>query len=118
MVGKSTVYRYKAGPDALMLDNPRHEHQYGQPLVPGTILARRSVFESIKYPVFPGGEERQLLDACRERGIKLYAADRFNFVSRQDPDKQESGVELPEHSAERETVTVAFTQDYLDHADV
>jgi spore maturation protein CgeB len=82
IVGKRSYFAYLEERDCLALRFAGSEHAY-TPLVSGaTIVARRDLFHDIPFPEdVERGVDTQFQKRCAERGVTMYATDRFNFVA-------------------------------------
>jgi ubiquinone/menaquinone biosynthesis C-methylase UbiE/spore maturation protein CgeB len=81
VVGKWACYTYLSHHDVLMLRFPRHEHRYANLLQGGTLTFDRELAKEIPFDPLPRGVDTAFLRNCRDRGVRAYSADRFNFVS-------------------------------------
>jgi hypothetical protein len=59
---------------------PGHEHRYTELVGGGTIIAKRSVFEAVRFADRSVGEDTEFLRECGALGFRTYSTDRFNFV--------------------------------------
>jgi hypothetical protein len=89
IVGKFACYTYLGARNVMALRFPEAEHRYNDLVQGGTITFRRSVLEKVTFPDLPRAVDTGFLRAAGEAGIKVYSADRFNFVSVREPDTAE-----------------------------
>lgn len=116
VVGKRAHYVYFSARNVTLLCFASHEHRYGDLVQGGTMLIERSVAEQIRFDNVPQGADTDFLQRCNVADIRVYAADRFNFVSIRN-----------DHSAHRWTIadeellvdsTVQFYAPPFDHVSV
>jgi hypothetical protein len=81
VVGKWACYTYLAKRNCLMLRFPRFEHRYVNLVQGGTMTFTREVADELPFADLPRAVDTTFLRACKERKIRVYASDRFNFVS-------------------------------------
>lgn len=79
IVGKRAYYAYLAGPDCLLLRFGGQEHRYVDFVSGSALVIDRSVTQQIRFPDLQRGEDTQFLRSCQEAGVRIYAADRFNY---------------------------------------
>lgn len=80
VVGKKTYYAYLEGRNILALRFPGEENRYVYFLAGSAMLARRTVFEQVRFADCTLGVDTDFLKQCVNKGIKLYSADRFNYL--------------------------------------
>ena len=81
IVGKWAHYVHLTGTDATALRFPGSEHTYTSLVQGGTILSRRQVVRDLRFADLPRAVDTDLLRRARAAGVRIYSADRFNFVS-------------------------------------
>lgn len=81
IVGKATRYAYFDSSGVLAIEHPGREHQFARDLPGSAMILKRELLEKM------GGDsagswcdDAQLLQRYRELGLRMYSADRFNFV--------------------------------------
>ncbi|MDQ1519194.1 MAG: hypothetical protein QOI55_267 [Actinomycetota bacterium] len=80
IVGKTTYYAYLEAANATVLRDPGREFSYVNHLAGGTIVADRMHLAGIRFASLPRGTDTQFLRDCREAGLRLFSADRFNYL--------------------------------------
>jgi hypothetical protein len=80
IVGKTSYYVYMEAANATMLCEPGREFSYVNHVSGATIVADRSQLGGIRFAALPRGTDSQFLRECREAGLRLFSADRFNFL--------------------------------------
>jgi GT2 family glycosyltransferase len=80
LVGKGAHYAYFEGRNTTMLRLPGLEHRYSFLVQGGTFLGTAGMFRSYGFPDLTRGEDTHLVRRLKEDGVKIYSADRFNFV--------------------------------------
>ncbi len=81
VVGKWAHYAHLTASGATLLRFPDAEHRYVKLVQGGTLVLPRDVARSEKFEDLPRRVDTTFLDKVRAAGGKVYAADRFNFVS-------------------------------------
>lgn len=80
VVGKKAHYVQLRELGVIVLENPEMEHQFTELVAGPTILARRNVFEQVRFPELNIGEDSTFLRAVTAAGGVIYSSDRFQFL--------------------------------------
>ncbi|MFI0423126.1 glycosyltransferase [Spongiactinospora sp. 9N601] len=80
LVGKGAHYTYFEGLNTTMLRLPGLEHRYAHLVQGGTFLGRAEMFRAYPFEDVTRGEDTRMVRALKADGVKIYSADRFNFV--------------------------------------
>lgn len=80
VVGKQASYLYIENTEELIFRKKWREHMWSDLVLGATIVAERSVFESTKFKEVTHGEDTAFLNAVLEKGGRIYASDRFNYI--------------------------------------
>ncbi|MFI7228693.1 glycosyltransferase [Nonomuraea angiospora] len=80
LVGKGAHYAYFEGSNTTMLRLPGLEHRYSFLVQGGTFLGKADMFRSYGFADITRGEDTHLVRRLKEDSVKIYSADRFNFV--------------------------------------
>ncbi|GII53802.1 glycosyl transferase [Planotetraspora thailandica] len=80
LVGKGAHYTYFADDDTTVLRRPGAEHQYTHLVQGATMVATADLLRSMPFEPVNVGEDTGLARRCVEAGVRIYSADRFNFV--------------------------------------
>ncbi|MGD7003629.1 glycosyltransferase family protein [Corynebacterium halotolerans] len=80
LVGKEAAYAYLESNDVLVLRRPTREHRWTDFIAGPTLVGYRRVFEEIPFADITHGEDSAFLVDVLDAGMKIYAADRFNFI--------------------------------------
>jgi hypothetical protein len=80
VVGKQAHYVYLEARDATVLRFIEREHRFTDFVMGPTIVARRDIASSVRFPALPKGEDSAFLSGVLDSGGRIYSADRFNFV--------------------------------------
>lgn len=80
IVGKRACYVQLRAINATLLSKPEFEHSYCNLVRGGTILASGDVLRELRFDPMPRGSDTMLMRRARDRGIRIYSADRFNYV--------------------------------------
>ncbi|MGP6175307.1 glycosyltransferase family protein [Corynebacterium sp. A21] len=80
VVGKEAAYAYLYSNDTLLLRRPTREHRWTDFVAGPTLVGYRRVFEKIPFADITHGEDTTFLSDALAAGMRIYAADRFNFI--------------------------------------
>jgi len=80
IVGKRSAYTYLEGRDETVLRYEGHEFEWTSYVMGSTLLVRRAAVRGISFRTLPRGTDTQFLKECTEAGLKVFAADRFNYL--------------------------------------
>jgi hypothetical protein len=81
VVGKWAHLTYLESTGTVLLRFPAVEHRYTRLVQGGTILVEREVARAVRFEDLPRRVDTTFLDKVRAQGGRVYAADRFGFVS-------------------------------------
>jgi len=81
VVGKWAHLTYLESTRAALLGFPAVEHRYTRLVQGGTIVVERELARAVRFEDLPRRVDTTFLDKVRDRGGRVYAADRFGFVS-------------------------------------
>ncbi|GAA3926869.1 hypothetical protein GCM10023085_05260 [Actinomadura viridis] len=81
VVGKLAHYTHLASIDAMVLRHPGLEHRYVNVLRGGALLAEGDLLRDYRFAEVGRGEDTDLFRRLREDGVRVYAADRYSFVT-------------------------------------
>ncbi|MDR6225675.1 glycosyltransferase [Desmospora profundinema] len=81
IVGKRTMFMYLKEKKLLLIRRPGNENKYSNRVVSATILAKKDIFKTVKFPDRSIGEGPEFLNDCSEKGFKIYSTSRYNFVA-------------------------------------
>ncbi|GIH93987.1 glycosyltransferase [Planobispora siamensis] len=80
LVGKGAHYAYFESRNTTMLRMPGLEHRYAWLVQGGTFLGKADMFRHYGFEDVTRGEDTRLVKRLKEDRVKIYSADRFNFV--------------------------------------
>jgi spore maturation protein CgeB len=80
IVGKMEIFMYHEKTDSLYQKYPGQRHKYLQFIHGPTIIAKREVFEKVRFPEKSVGEDSGFLKNALNAGFKIYSGDPYNFV--------------------------------------
>ncbi|MGQ0846943.1 MAG: glycosyltransferase family protein [Sporichthyaceae bacterium] len=86
VVGKWAHYVHLESSGAVVLRFPEQEQRYVDLVQGGTLTVRRADAVELRFQDVPRAVDTTFLTRVREAGGRVYAADRFNFVSVRRPD--------------------------------
>ncbi|MBO3745912.1 glycosyltransferase [Streptosporangiaceae bacterium NEAU-GS5] len=80
MVGKGAHYTYFPSRNETVMRLPGLEHRYAHLVQGATILAQADLLRRFAFEPVNAGEDTRLVRRCKEEGVRIYSADRYNFV--------------------------------------
>lgn len=80
LVGKGSMYVYFKASRQLANMWPDREHCYVQAVAGATLVFKKKVFAKVRFPDRNTGEDYQFNTECFQKGYRIYATDRFNYV--------------------------------------
>jgi len=80
VAGKHSYFAYLDGSDETIVRFPRHDFRDCSFLAGGTLLIDRAALGNIRFPDVNLGEDRALLAACVDAGLRVFASDPFSYV--------------------------------------
>ncbi len=86
VIGKWAHYVHLESTGAVVLRFPEHEQRYVDLVQGGTLTVRRDDARRLRFEDVPRAVDTTFLTKVRDAGGRVYAADRFNFVSVRRPD--------------------------------
>ncbi|MFC5748170.1 glycosyltransferase [Actinomadura rugatobispora] len=81
VVGKLAHYTHLESIDAMVLRHPGLEHRYVNLLRGGALLADGDLLREYRFAEVGRGEDTDLFRRLREDGVRVYAADRYSFIT-------------------------------------
>ncbi|QXJ20862.1 glycosyltransferase [Actinomadura graeca] len=81
VVGKLAHYAHLASIDATLLRYPDLEHRYVDVLRGGALLGEGGLMRSYRFADVGRGEDTDLFRRLRSDGVRVYAADRYSFIT-------------------------------------
>ncbi|WP_051712332.1 glycosyltransferase [Spirillospora albida] len=81
VVGKLAHYAHLGSMNATLLRYPDLEHRYVDVLRGGALLADGDLMRAYRFADLGRGEDTDLFRRLREDGVRVYAADRFSFIT-------------------------------------
>lgn len=80
VVGKRTFHAYVESANSTIVRNEGHEFTRTSYVMGGTIVADRNAVGPISWPSLPSGSDSVFLRTCRDAGLSIFSADRFNYL--------------------------------------
>lgn len=81
IVGKWAHYVWLQASGAVVLRYSAAEHTYERRIQGGSMLCHQDVVRNLRFSDLPRAIDSDILDRAAAAGVKIYSADRFNFVS-------------------------------------
>jgi hypothetical protein len=81
IVGKWAHYVWLRSTDAVVLRHPDSEHRYERRVQGGSMLFDGDMLRDLRFNDLPRAVDSDILDRAAAAGVKIYSADRYNYVS-------------------------------------
>lgn len=81
IVGKWAHYVWLRSSGAVVLRYPDAEHTYERRIQGGSMLFAGSVVRGVRFGDLPRAVDSDILDRAAADGVRIYSADRFNYIS-------------------------------------
>lgn len=94
IVGKSSRFIYFASKSILGLYKPCPEFSYVDYVVGATMVFKKAVWQKIKFPDVTEGEDTKFQQDSIDGGFKIFAADRYNYVTVRDQNRNKHTFQL------------------------
>jgi GT2 family glycosyltransferase len=101
MTGKGAHYTYFPATNSTVLRLPGLEHRYAHLVQGATLLAKADLLRTYPFEAVNAGEDTRLVRRCKEEGIRIYSADRFNFVYMRGADAKAHTWQAPDYKLTR-----------------
>ncbi|TYS19764.1 glycosyltransferase [Rossellomorea vietnamensis] len=111
VVGKSTSFIYFEGSKSLNLFYPGFEDKYVTFIRGATLTFRKKLWEECHFTNANTGEDSQFLSYCINKGYKIYATSRYNFVNNRRADANSHSI-TSIHNYVNHSIEVCKTDDY------
>jgi spore maturation protein CgeB len=118
VVGKWAHYVWLEGERAVLLRFAAAEHRYNDKVQGGTLLIRADIARSVRFEDIPRAVDTTFLARCEARGIRVYSADRFNFVSIRRSDTGSHTWRITHNELLARNSQIAFYGEPFDHVSV
>ena len=80
VVGKNETFLYHEATDNYYLRFPGKRHRYLDFVMGATIIAKKEVFDKVRFGESNTGEDSEFLRQCKKNNIKIYSSDPYNWV--------------------------------------
>lgn len=112
IVGKKTHFLYMPDSQLLVIRNPFAENRLVRRVEGGTILAKRSVFNRVKFRDVSLGEDNRFYEDCRAKGFKIFATNRFFYTYMRRNNNRDHTWRTDKKFLLRNSIKVAKTKNY------
>jgi len=113
VVGKGSLFVYFEASKILATLLPDRENRYVQAAAGATLVFKKEVFGRVRFPDVNLGEDTVFVRKCVEKGIKIYANDRFNFVYLRRPNPDDHTWKVTDDALIQSCEVVSQTDDYI-----
>lgn len=118
IVGKLSHYCYLERMKTLAIRFSGQENQFGRHLSGSAMIIKKEVFDQTRFSSAASEAVHEFLRGCTEKGIKLYAADSYNYVCKFDTELAGDKRNQMESEFLQESRIVAYTEDFKTHVTV
>lgn len=80
LVGKRSYYMYMIDSKLLMLRHPSREHRWSPRIGGGTIVGKKTVFQTVPFVNQKVGTAFRFVKDCHKKGFRIYSTSRFNYT--------------------------------------
>lgn len=84
VVGKACTFVYLRDKEWLVCRRPQFEHHWTHSVSGATLTFRSSVLNFVRFPDSHSGEDTLFLRDAVKAGLRIYSADRFNYITVRD----------------------------------
>jgi len=118
IVGKWAHYVWLRSSGAVLLRNRHSEYRDERLVQGGTIVLRRDVARELRFGDLPRAVDTDLLNRARDAGVRVFSADRFNFVSIRGLDRHAHTWPIADTALMNRAGELLFFGDPREHVDV
>jgi hypothetical protein len=118
IVGKLSYYCYLEGCRTLAIMCPNMEYRYVNMLSGSALIIKREVFEKVRFRDKPAGSDTVFLKECINNGIRMYSADRFNYIYKRHASQENHTWKMSDDVFLRSCKIVDITDDYIPRVTV
>lgn len=118
IVGKWAHYVWLRSSDAVVLRYVAAEHTYERRVQGGSMIIEGTLARRLRFADLPRAVDSDLLDRAIAEGVKIYSADRFNFVSVRGTDRQAHTWKVADSTFMTGTGRLVFYGDPRAHVEV
>jgi hypothetical protein len=118
IVGKWAHYVWLRSSGAVLLRNRHSEYRNERLVQGGTIVLRRDVARALRFGDLPRAVDTDLLNRARDEGVRVFSADRFNFVSIRGVDRHAHTWPIADTALMNRSGELLFFGDPRYHVDV
>lgn len=119
VVGKMSNLTYFEGNHLLAIRRPYNEnkyltdiHLYLKHLGGGTLVWKKEIYPTIKFPNRSLGEDIFFQKTCLEKGYKIYSTDKYHYVSIRKADKNSHTWKAKDDVVLKECEILGYTDDF------
>lgn len=116
LAGKASWFLYFEGSGTLALFAPGHENAFVDKVTGATMLIRKNVLQQIRFRNLDAGEDVEFCRDCIRNNVRIYAADRYNFVGIRRLNIESHTWQDSEERILEDCVIIARTSDYRSAA--
>ena len=115
IIGKLSYFAYVENSNTLVIQFPNKENQFTNIITGATLVCSKKVFDKIKFPTkVKIGTDTEFLKSCVEQGLKIYSADRFNYVMNRRASKDKHTWKVEDTIFLKSSKKITETEKYID----
>jgi glycosyltransferase involved in cell wall biosynthesis len=118
IVGKWAHYVWLQASGAVVLRYSASEHTYERRIQGGSMLCHQDVVRNLRFSDLPRAIDSDILDRAAAAGVKIYSADRFNFVSIRGADRHAHTWTVADSTFMTSTGQLLFYGDPRPHVEI
>lgn len=112
IVGKHSRFIYFESQKVLMEYNGV-EYDYTPYVIGATMVFKKSVWEAVKFRSITVGEDSTFQSDCTRKGFKIFATDKYNYVTIRRQDTSSHTFQLEDDDYMKHCSPIAYTDSYL-----
>lgn len=118
IVGKLSYFCYFEGSQILALMCPGMENRYVNFVSGSGLIIKREVFDSVPFGNKQQGSDSVFLRECVKKGVRMYSADRFNYVYNRQASKSLHTCKISDEVLMRSCQFIDHMDDYREFVSV
>ncbi|MGL4739231.1 MAG: glycosyltransferase family protein, partial [Sarcina sp.] len=118
VVGKKSIYIYYEGSNTLELKYANTEYRYSDFISGATLVFKKTVFEKVQLESRNLGEDTAFINNCKLLGMKLYSADRFNYIAYRRIDKNSHTWKVSDEALKSKSEVIKNNISYEDSKEI
>jgi Glycosyltransferases, probably involved in cell wall biogenesis len=118
VTGKASRFIYIQDSNTLGIFSPNYENRYVNNVAGGTILFKKEIFEKVSFRSLNIAEDSYFLNDCTNVGIKIFSADKYNYIYMRNRNLDEHTWKISEKELMNYSIKLLVTKSYTNFATV